>query len=346
MIDPAASALDHVLILAPYRQDAGYLAQLLAHHDIGAEIGATDGDLPNLLANGPAVILATHEALTPSAIQSVAEHVMAQPDWSEIPIIVLLDRASRDERVKSQLGRDWPRARLLFYRRPVATVELLSGVQSALLARHRQRDVRDHIEREVELRRELNHRVKNILASVASIFEMTRRNASSIQALSDDFRGRLNALDKVHSAVFRAEADVISLEEVAAITLDPYRASDDQRIEFDGPSVTVLAETGTTLALCLHELATNAIKYGALSVPTGKVALRWEIEEGEEPHFCLTWSERGGPAVTEPSRVGYGTRYVRAALGSLLGVQPTFQFGGKGLQMHAKGPLSRLAAAT
>src|SRR5690606_35864892 len=127
----------------------------------------------------------------------VGAHLHAQPDWSEMPIIILLDRASNDGRVRSELGRAWPRARHLFYLRPVAAVELVSGVQSALLARLRQRDVRDHIAREVELRRELNHRVKNILASVSSIFEMTRRGASSVDELTTDFRGRLDALSKV-----------------------------------------------------------------------------------------------------------------------------------------------------
>ena len=87
----------------------------------------------------------------------------------------------------------------------------MSGIQSALLVRLRQRDVRDHIEREIELRRELNHRVKNIFASVTSIFEMTRRGASSMEEFDDDFRGRLGALAKVHSAVFEADGEDVSI---------------------------------------------------------------------------------------------------------------------------------------
>ncbi|SDG52084.1 sensor histidine kinase [Pelagibacterium luteolum] len=346
MTKNTASLFDHVLILAPYRRDAEYLAHLLGQYEVHCEIGSSTDDLSGLLANAPAVLMATHEALTPVVISSVAEHVRSQPDWSEIPIVVLLDRASNDGRVRTQLERAWPRSRLLFYRRPVTTVELLSGVQSALLARHRQRDVRDHIEREVELRRELNHRVKNILASVSSIFEMTRRNATSVEALADDFRGRLNALDKVHSAVFKAETDNISLEDVATITLEPYRSTMGHRIVFGGPPVMLMAETGTSLALCLHELATNASKYGALSAPGGSVSFVWSTTGGPLPELALEWQESGGPLVETPAQAGYGTRYVRAALGGILGTKPVFHFEPQGLRVTAEGPLSRISAAT
>ena len=104
-----------------------------------------------------------------------------------MPIVVLARPRRSDHGGSAPNWTAWPRARQLFYQRPVTSVELVSGVQSALLARLRQRDVRDHIAREIELRRELNHRVKNILASVSSIFEMTRRGAASVEALAGEF---------------------------------------------------------------------------------------------------------------------------------------------------------------
>lgn len=336
-------ALDQVLILAPYRKDADYLGRLLAEHEINVRSGSRTDDLTGLLHPSPGVLVATHEALTPDALATVATHLETQPSWAEMPIVVLLDRASRPDQVRAELGRVWPRARLLFYQRPVTAVELVSGVQSALLVRLRQRDVRDHIAQEVELRRELNHRVKNILASVTSIFEMTRRGATSIDAFAEDFRGRLGALDKVHSAVFHAEGDTVSIAEIAALTFDPYRLSGNDRIVANGPPVTLSREAGTTLALCLHELTTNAIKYGALSHPEGRVQFAWDLSQDVTPELAISWKESDGPSIEEPSRAGYGTRYVRSALAGMFGQKPIIAFEPDGLRCEAGGVFSRVA---
>lgn len=336
------SPLDHVLILAPYRKDAEYLGRLLAAHEIAVRIGTRADDLDALLRAAPGVLIATHEALTPQALAIVSSHLDAQPSWSEMPIVVLLDRASKPDQVQAELSRAWPRARQMFYQRPVTTVELVSGVQSALLVRLRQRDVRDHIAQEIELRRELNHRVKNILASVNSIFEMTRRGATSIEEFAEDFRGRLGALDKVHSAVFHSEGDNVSIADIAELTFEPYRLAGKDRIVTHGPAVLLSRAAGTTLALCLHELATNAIKYGALSRPEGQVSFEWTLSQGDEPELAVFWQERGGPVVEEPSRAGYGTRYVRSALASIFGQKPVISFEREGLICKARGTFSRL----
>jgi two-component sensor histidine kinase len=229
----------------------------------------------------------------------------------------------------------------LFYQRPVMPVELISGVQSALLARVRQRDVRDHIDREIELRRELNHRVKNILASVTSIFEMTRRGAGTLDEFAEDFRGRLDALANVHSAVFHATGDVVSMADIVELTFEPYRLPGRARVLAEGPPFLLSRPAGTTLALALHELATNAIKYGALSSPEGRVSFTWGLDEGE---LWTAWRESGGPAVIEPSRSGYGTRYLRSALTSLFGQPPTLAFEPQGLRCEARGDATRLQA--
>lgn len=338
------SALDHVLVLAPYRSDASYLATMLREHDIRVNVATGIEDLSHRLSASLGVLLLTHEALTPTVLEAIATHLAEQQAWSEMPIVVLLDRNSPDGRIKADLHRAWPKARQLFYKRPLAAVELVSGVQSALLARLRQREVRDHISREIELRRELNHRVKNILASVASIFEMTRRGAKSLDGLADDFRGRLSALDKVHSAVFHADGEVVSMSEIADLTFGPYRQSEFERIAARGPAVMLTREAGTTLALCLHELTTNAIKYGALSRPEGRVAFEWSVTDSEPRALSMIWRETGGPPVEEPSRTGYGTRYLRSALNGMLGRSPTIAFDRDGLRCEARGFLSRVTS--
>ncbi|MDI1295415.1 MAG: sensor histidine kinase [bacterium] len=335
-------ALNQVLVLAPYRRDADYLRRLLSEHDISVDICSDIDDVGVWLAKSPGVLVAAHEALTPTVLNAVADHLTRQPAWSEMPIVILLDRTSNQIRVRAELGRRWPRARHLFYQRPVTPVELISGVQSALLARLRQRDVRDHIDREIELRRELNHRVKNILASVVSIFEMTHRGAASLAEFGDDFRGRLGALSKVHSAVFQADDEAISIAEIAEMTFAPYRLTGHDRVITQGPDIILKREAATTLALCLHELATNAIKYGSLSVPDGTVSFKWWLSDADPVTLSICWQEMNGPAVIEPSRAGYGTRYIRAAFAGLFGTKPHIAFDQSGLRCEASGSLSRL----
>ncbi len=336
------ATLDWVLILAPYRKDAAYTASLLQERGLQAKATNT-ADLGNLLAKSPGVIVITHEALDPAAIATIAKFLQQQPNWSEIPIVVLLDRAASQSRIQAALSAAWPRSRRIFYQRPVAALELISGIQSALLTRARQRDVRDYLERERELRLELNHRVKNILATVISIFEMTRRGATSTDGLAEDFKGRLRALSNVHSAVFAAGGETVPLMDVANSILAPYRSDGQSGIVIEGPEVQLSREAGTTLALSLHELATNAIKYGGLSQPEGRIRLEWKIASTSEPTLTLGWTESGGPSVVEPSRVGYGTRYMRAALTSLFGEPPDLVFAPDGLRFSIRGLLSRLS---
>lgn len=337
------ATLDHVLVLAPYRRDADYLETLFVENDIGVTVCSNVADIAAMLANEPGVLVTTHEALTPAVLTHVAEHLASQPAWSEMPIVILLDRTANQVRIRAELARAWPRARQLYYQRPLTPVELISGVQSAMLARLRQRDVRDHIDREIELRRELNHRVKNILASVASIFEMTHRGATTLIEFADDFRGRLNALSNVHSAVFHAADEAVSIGEIVDLTFEPYRLRGQDRIVTGGPVVMLTRESATTLALCLHELATNAIKYGGLSTPDGTVSFTWEVSDADPVTVSVHWQEAGGPPVVEPSRVGYGTRYLRSALASLFGAKPVMIFSPAGLRCDVTGRLSRIS---
>ena len=341
---PADSELDWVLVLAPFRKDADYVAAFLREHKIEVKAAEADGDLVEHLALSPGMIVITHEALNPQVVARIAAHLAEQPDWSEVPIIVLLERAASIARIRSQLLKSWPGSRLLFFTRPIAPLELVNGIQSNLLVRLRQRQVRDSIERERELRLELNHRVKNILASVTSIFHMTRRGATSVDELASDFAGRLQALSNVHSAVFEAGGEEVSLSAVVDLTVSPYNSDGVSRIDVTGPDLVVSREAGTTIALCLHELITNAIKYGALSHPDGHVELLWSVTTNGSPELSLDWIEVGGPVVREPTRQGYGTRYVRSALGSLFGTVPEVIFAPSGFRLLVSGSLSRISA--
>lgn len=335
------SELDWVLVLAPFRKDADYITALLTEQKIAVN-AISDEDLTPNLSRSPGVVVITHEALNPTVVARVAEHLAAQPDWSEVPIFVLLERAAPIARIRPQLLATWPGARVLFHTRPIAPLELVNNIQSNLLVRLRQRQVRDSIERERELRLELNHRVKNILASVTSIFRMTRRGATTIEELTGTFTSRMQALSDVHTAVFAAGDEEISLAAIMELTVSPYNNDDVGHIHVDGPDIRVSREAGTTIALCLHELITNAIKYGALSNPDGRVEIAWQISNADDPVLSLNWSEAGGPSVVEPTRQGYGTRYVRTALGTVFGTTPEITFEPGGVRCSVTGPLSRV----
>lgn len=340
---PPADALDWVLVLAPFRKDADYITAFLQEQKVEVRAAKAGSTLTQYLQLSPGVIIITHEALNPEIVASVAEHLAEQPDWSEVPIIILLERAAPIASIRSQLQISWPGSRLLFHTRPIAPLELVNVIQSNLLVRMRQRQVRDSIERERELRLELNHRVKNILASVTSIFQMTRRGTMTVEDLASDFTGRLQALSNVHTAVFEAGGEEVLLSAVVERTVSPYNNDGISRIQAKGPDITVTREAGTTIALCLHELITNAIKYGALCLPDGKVNVVWELSSTDDPVFSLSWVEVGGPTVREPSRQGYGTRYVRSALGELFGSPPAITFAPSGVRCNVSGPLSRFS---
>ncbi|WP_105430821.1 MULTISPECIES: sensor histidine kinase [Neorhizobium] len=342
-IIPTESELDWVLVLAPFRKDAEYIAASLREQKVAVKGVKADDNLLQHLALSPGIIVVTHEALTSEVVAAIAEHLAEQPDWSEVPVFILLERTAAVARIRNQLRASWPDARLLFYTRPIAPLEFVNAIHSNMLVRLRQRQVRDSIERERELRLELNHRVKNILASVTSIFHMTRRGAASVDELTIDFTTRLQALSNVHTAVFEAGGEEISLSAVMDLTVAPYNSDGMSRINVRGPAIIVNREAGTTIALCLHELITNAIKYGALSEPGGQVEVIWTISEADSSEICLVWAEAGGPPVLEPTRQGYGTRYVRSALGSLFGSVPEIAFAPDGFRCRVRGPLSQLA---
>ncbi|MDS9469458.1 response regulator [Paracoccus sp. MBLB3053] len=158
---------------------------------------------------------------------------------------------------------------------------------------------------------ELNHRIKNTLANVQAIARQTLRQSEDLDGFGQRFAGRLQALARAHSILSdatwsSAPLDQIINEQIRAGTLDA------ARLVRSGPRVQLSPENTLRLALSLHELGTNAAKYGALSVPSGRVVLSWKVQ-GD--HLHLRWEEQGGPAVTPPARTGFGTTLIRASAG-------------------------------
>ncbi|WP_181704235.1 PAS domain-containing protein [Chthonobacter albigriseus] len=168
---------------------------------------------------------------------------------------------------------------------------------------------------------ELNHRVKNTLASVQSIAAQTLRPGVEVAEAREAFAARLVALAGAHDVLTRENWEGADLRDVVAGAIGPFEARKGERFHLEGPEARLPPKLAVTLAMALHELCTNAVKYGALSTDAGCVSITWTVAEDRGGStLALTWTERGGPVVTLPTHRGFGTRLIEKGL--------TFDVGG------------------
>jgi PAS domain S-box-containing protein len=161
---------------------------------------------------------------------------------------------------------------------------------------------------------ELSHRVKNVLAVVQFLADRSGVNASSVEACLDAFRGRLQALGAAHSVLLADDWKWASLASLVRTTLEPY-LGDGDRVRLDVRDLRLESDVALTLALGLHELATNAAKHGALSTPAGQISLTAQVHKDENgDELRIVWREHGGPAVTRPAVEGFGTTMLSQAI--------------------------------
>ncbi len=204
-------------------------------------------------------------------------------------------------------------------------------------------DVTDRHRHEARLRLlldELNHRVKNTLAIVQSIANVTLKDIEP--AARERLEQRLVNLASVHGLLTESSWEGAALDEVLRGSLGLLEPHGD-RVRLDGAPLRLQPRTAVTLSLAVHELATNALKYGALSVPDGHVEVRWQVD-GQR--FRLSWTERNGPPVTPPGRAGFGTRMIRQALAAELRGEARMDFLADGLVCTIDGEAPKVPAAS
>ncbi|HEX4098095.1 MAG TPA: HWE histidine kinase domain-containing protein [Caulobacteraceae bacterium] len=180
---------------------------------------------------------------------------------------------------------------------------------------------------------ELNHRVKNSLATVQSIADQTLRGATDLQAARDAIDQRICSLARAHDLLTARNWIGADLREVVERVLEPYAA---EKFRIHGGPLELAPQQALALSMALHELATNAAKYGALSSPDGIVELRWRHEDGQ---FQLIWREQGGPVVAPPTRRGFGSRLLQRALMRELGGSTTVIYPPEGVVFEVAAPL-------
>ena len=186
------------------------------------------------------------------------------------------------------------------------------------------------------LLRELDHRVKNTLANVQAVAELTLRTAPSLAAFGDTFRGRLAALARMHAAIWRNKGTPLSLRALAELSLAPF-SHDPARVGIEGEDLSVPLPAAGALGLVLHELATNAGKHGALSVMTGSVLVTWRLD-GDR--LILAWREAGGPTVVKPAHRGFGSTLINESIPYELGGSVVLDFPPSGVQCTITIPLA------
>jgi signal transduction histidine kinase/DNA-binding response OmpR family regulator len=196
-------------------------------------------------------------------------------------------------------------------------------------------------ERQRLLLDELNHRVKNTLATVQSISMQTRRTADSPEAFGVALDGRLAALSGAHDLLTRTTWDGAMLSDVIALTLRPYEAGgSDRRVTVRGPAVRLDPNAAVTLSMAFHELATNAAKYGALSTEGGSVAIVWNKIDAEPAVIEIAWKEAGGPTVALPERRGFGSRLLEQGLAREMKGAVTLHYDSDGISCIMRFPVS------
>jgi PAS domain S-box-containing protein len=187
---------------------------------------------------------------------------------------------------------------------------------------------------------ELNHRVKNTLATVQSIALHTLRGAD--RAIGRTLEARLMALAAAHDVLTREEWEGANLTDVVAGALAPYGGVEEGRFHVSGPPLRLVPRAAVALAMGLHELTTNALKYGSLSVGGGQVDITWAIMKAIPPHLHMIWSERNGPPVTPPVERGFGTRLIERSLAQDLGGTAQITFAADGLICVIDAPLDEV----
>jgi two-component sensor histidine kinase len=233
---------------------------------------------------------------------------------------------------------------LLFALLVAALLTLLARV----VTQHAREDLAslEFLEEQISIRntltRELNHRVKNTLANVLSIIALTRRRATGLEQFAESLSGRIMALSATHDILTGLSWEPAPLRAIIAAELAPYTGARDHVITVTGPEVSLAPNDALSLGLAVHELATNASKYGALSVLSGHVTVSWRMIAPDQAE--VAWQEQGGPLVAQDRRRGFGTDLVEKIVAHELGHNVDLRFDPPGVCCTLVVPVRRPVA--
>ncbi|MHC2002686.1 PAS domain S-box protein [Methylobacterium sp. CM6241] len=190
------------------------------------------------------------------------------------------------------------------------------------------------------LNRELSHRMKNTLAMVQAIASQSLRNVTDVEAAKHALAARLIALGNAHDILLTGERESAAISTILQSALSLHDDQQPGRFDLSGPEIVIGSKAALSLALMMHELATNAAKYGALSRPDGRVVVEWRVVAvGDDDTIHLVWSEHGGPPVSPPTRKGFGSRLIERGLAGAVGGEVSLAYEPDGLICRVVAPL-------
>jgi two-component system, chemotaxis family, CheB/CheR fusion protein len=230
--------------------------------------------------------------------------------------------------------------RILPYRTPDSTVSgtviTFVDVTSIVQAEQHQRLLVD----------ELNHRVKNMLTVVISMAIQTLRRSTSLADFSENYLGRIHSLAGAYSLLTSQSWQTVPLRDLLNEELRAFSSFDRDNVWLEGPPVSLLPRAALALGMAVHELATNAVKYGALSAPLGAVRISWRVEhESDQRYFVLEWVEADGPPVSVPTHRGLGMTLIERGLAADLSAHVTVEFAPEGVRAIVRAPYDLLSSA-
>jgi two-component sensor histidine kinase len=358
----SGASSERAVILAPRGRDAAVAVDILRAGGIAAEACS---DLPCLVREvqrGAGLVIVTDDAFHTADLSHLARWLSEQPAWSDLGFVLLTMRGGGIDRNPALARLTHVLGNVTFLERPFHATTLLSVARTALRGRRRQYEARAMLEElrhgeeqlTVSLQKEkqatehqrllideLNHRVKNTLATVQSIASQTLRTADTPQDAKAALETRLLALSRAHDVLTRENWEGANLTEVVTRALEPYQIHGESRLRVNGQQVRLTPRMSLALAMALHELATNAVKYGALSNKNGTIEVAWAVHNGAAPpRLTLTWREEGGPPVEIPRRRGFGSRLIERTLAQDLEGEVEITFPPTGVICRVHAPLT------
>jgi len=230
-----------------------------------------------------------------------------------------------------------------FHVEPVRSGGRVAGLTSAVVDITARKEGQEHLRL---LMREISHRSKNLLAIIQAMARQTARHAGGIEDFLNQFNARVQALARSHDLLVQEDWHGASMKDLLRMQLGPYVDAEFTQVSIGGPAVLLKPETAQNLGLALHELASNASKYGALSVASGKVTAYWKQIANEPNGIEFVWTEEGGPTVNVPKKRGFGSMLIQQNLSRALETEVDLRFEKDGLRCQITIPRDHLYSLT
>lgn len=329
-----------VVIYAPHSRDSESIIRVLSPHGVRTEQVGSLQALVDRLGEDIGAVVMSEEALAQLNWRSLADAINDQPNWSSYPFILLVGqkRFAKPETVHGVLPTEL--TNLIILERPMGSTTLLSAVRWALAGRRRQFLTRDHLQKLEEnarqqavLTRELAHRVKNTIAVLQSIVTQTMKPRADVDDLRETILARFAALARAHDLLLGTDFAAADFGELVKRSVEAH----GDRFVVSGPSIDLSPQASLSFALVLHELSTNAAKYGSLRSPKGRVEISWGVAGGR---FSFHWREESDRAIRPPMKSGFGSRLIRSTLEGLGTLETSYD--PLGFQLHLSADLERL----